>query len=1320
MVQKKSEGHKIFARLSWALFLCVSSYFSQAATLEWDRNPETNVIGYRVYVGRVSRLYDSVLDIGNQIITQVPTSPGTTYFAVTAYDSDGLESDFSEEVFYTMAGANRPPTAFGDAYATPKNTPLNVPASTGLLMNDVDPDGDALVALPLSAPLYGTATVNSDGSLFYTPPANFTGADYLEYVVFDGTDVSTEAGVVILVEESNSLPIARADTYSTLKNTALNVAVASGVLANDIDPDGDPLTVILLTAPSYGTVSLNANGSFLYTPGSNFVGTDTFGYRANDEVGGSNAIVSIIISNLPNAAPVAQADSYVATRNTPLNVAAASGVLANDTDSNGDPLTAVLVNSPTHGTLTLNANGSFNYSPDSNYTGNDSFRYRANDGTANSANAQVTITINPPPNVAPSAVPDTYSTAKNVKLTIASSAGVLANDTDTNGDSLTAALVTSPAHGTLSLSANGSFSYTPASGYSGTDSFSYRANDGTANSADAIVTITILNNAPIARVNSYSTTKNVALNVVSTSGVLANDSDADGDALTAALVSSPAYGTLTLNANGGFLYTPTTGYSGSDSFVYRASDGTATSNASVTITVNNTTPTAQGESYAVVKNTALSIAANAGVLVNDADANGDSLTAALVTAPAHGIVALNANGSFVYTPAANYTGSDTFVYRASDGSATANATVTLTIVNNAPVAQTDSYVTTMNTSLSAAAPGVLANDTDANSDSLTATLINSPAHGSLTLNANGSFLYTPVAGFTGTDTFGYRANDGSAVSGTALATITVNALPRTNTPPTPQPDAYVTTRNTPLNVSASAGVLMNDTDVDGSALTVTLLTTPTHGTITLNPSGSLYYVPTADFIGVDSFQYLASDGAASSSATVTITVDQEWANSPPAAQPDSYTITENTPLHVSWVSGVLANDLDVDGDSLTAILMTPPSHGSVNVNEDGAFVYTPTADFHGIDHFDYIAFDGTDLSVEAGVTITILQRPDSTNSPPAAQPENYYTSKNSPLIVPATSGVLLNDSDAEGDSLTAMLLISTIHGTLVLNPDGGFNYTPEADFTGTDSFVYQASDGTSGSPTRRVTITVSTMRFDTTACTACFSELDEVLAARSNAFAAVIAARRAVPTNATCPQYHVLVFRTLSRSLVTFHDTAANSALSLAAECVASELGEEFDSRAAYTAGLAPSKWTTQASNYINMGRQNLNLVRATADNVIRAKYFATAASTLIRVDRAVASGDLAPASLAEKTLACLLTDGGRPFQATLSFSGATFVFVDAAGTPLGAGTYNFTRTAYNEALLTLSFNTYAAGESSSFAMKFSRGRNRITGSTMRGYFLLQ
>ncbi|MCS7240994.1 MAG: cadherin-like domain-containing protein, partial [Candidatus Bipolaricaulota bacterium] len=185
--------------------------------------------------------------------------------------------------------------------------------------------------------------------------------------------------------------------------------------------------------------------------------------------------------------------------------------------------------------------------------------------------------------------------------------------------------------------------------------------------------------------------------------------------------------------------------------------------------VYNSHPTAQNDGYTTYKNTPLTVSAP-GVLANDSDPDWDALTAELVSGPTQGTLTLNPNGSFTYTPPANWTGTTTFTYRAKDtsGAYSNTATVTITVQNRAPTAQNESYTTYKNTPLNVGGPGVLANDSDPDGDALTAELVSGPAQGTLTLNPNGSFTYTPPANWTGTTTFTYRAKDTSgAYSNTA-------------------------------------------------------------------------------------------------------------------------------------------------------------------------------------------------------------------------------------------------------------------------------------------------------------------------------------------------------------------------------------------------------------------------------------------------------------------------------------------------------------------------------------------------------------------------
>lgn len=533
--------------------------------------------------------------------------------------------------------------------------------------------------------------------------------------------------------------------------------------------------------------AISADGTLTFTSATNAFGTATVTVQLHDNGGtsGGGADTSspqtFTISVTPvNDAPVANNDAYSISEDVLLTVTT-SGVLGNDSDVEGDVLTATVSTGPSHGLLTLNSDGAFSYTPDLNFNGTDSFTYTANDGTLDSNVATVTIEV-----LAVNDVPvgsgDAYSTNEDVSLNV-SAPGVLGNDTDADSDPLTASLVTGPANGVLIFHTDGSFLYTPNRDYYGSDQFSYTAGDGLSSSSTTVVSLYVapVNDEPIAANNAYSTNEGVALNV-SAPGLLGNDSDPDGDLLLARLVSGPANGSLMLNSDGPLTYTPNPGFNGPDSFTYSASDGALDSiPATVTIDVLpiNHAPIATFDSYSTSEDVALTIAAP-GVLGNDSDPDGDAVTANLVAGPGNGSLTLIADGSFVYTPNANFNGVDSFTYSASDGllnSAPVTVTIDVTAVNDAPIASADSYTVMQDSTLSVAAAGVLSNDSDVDGDSLAAILVTGTANGALTLNPDGSFVYSPDAGFAGADSFTYVASDGIAASTAVTVTIVVQANP---------------------------------------------------------------------------------------------------------------------------------------------------------------------------------------------------------------------------------------------------------------------------------------------------------------------------------------------------------------------------------------------------------------------------------------------------------------------------------------------------------------------------------------------------------------
>ncbi|WP_353176145.1 midcut-by-XrtH protein [Delftia acidovorans] len=372
---------------------------------------------------------------------------------------------------------------------------------------------------------------------------------------------------------------------SVLVPDAVKVALGGqgtgNVLANDADADG-PLAVTRFTyegqtvaagssrtVAGRGTLALQPNGAFTFQADAGYSGSYplVIGYATQT---GASSTLSISV----NRAPVAHSDTAATSAATPVTIA----VRSNDTDADGDSLTVTGVSQGAQGSVVIDAiTGNPVYAPNSGFSGNDSFTYTISDGNGGSATASVTVTVQAAPagNQPPVAVADSISVAEGSTATVlvGGSPSLLANDTDPDGNPLVAVLVTAPAHGTLTLNANGTFSYTHNGSETTSDSFTYRASDGQAmgNIATVSITVTPVNDAPVAVADQLMVATDIPLSI-SFATLLANDTDADGDSLTITLAHSPVNGSLALQA-GGVLFTPAAGYEGPASFLYDVSDG---------------------------------------------------------------------------------------------------------------------------------------------------------------------------------------------------------------------------------------------------------------------------------------------------------------------------------------------------------------------------------------------------------------------------------------------------------------------------------------------------------------------------------------------------------------------------------------------------------------------------------------------------------------------------------------------------------------------------------------------------------------------------
>ena len=659
---------------------------------------------------------------------------------------------------------------------------------------------------------------------------------------------------------TNVAPEPKADLATTKSNTAITIPNAL-LLANDVDLNNDPLTIIAVDNPSTqgGTVTFNATG-VIYTPKTNWSGTDTFKYTIKDPAGETGAAtVTVIVTNQTPDAVNDTADAVA-------GVAKTISVLSNDTDPEQANLTIRSVTQPSKGTAVISAS-TIIYTPAASATGTDTFSYTIADDKGATDTATVTVDISAA-NRAPTANKDTATTTVAKAVTI----NVIANDTDPEQNTLTVTNVSTPSKGTAVIS-NNQVVYTPRAGQIGEDTFTYTISDGKGNTAIGSVTVTI-NQAPVTIDDTATTTVNTPVTI----DVLANDSDPNStDVLRIIGGTLPANGTVRI-VNNKLVYTPRTGFVGTDSFTYTVTDDKGNrKTAKVTITVG-TAPNAN-KAPTAVRDTATTTAGNQviiNVLANDTDPENNTLTLLGGTYPRNGTVYKSGN-SAVYIPRTGFVGTDTFTYYITDGKGNYDTGIVTVTVNSgstnvAPVAVADTATTTSGPTLvKPVMIEVLKNDTDANGDTLSLVGGTNPVNGTVTKSGNNA-IYTPRLGFVGTDTFTYTVSDGKGKTARGTVSVTVKA----NTAPKAVADNASVVRNTtttsPKN-KVTINVLNNDSDPDGDTLSLLGGTNPTKGTV-IQSGNAAVYTPNNGATGTDTFTYRVSDGyGKTATATVTVTIN---------------------------------------------------------------------------------------------------------------------------------------------------------------------------------------------------------------------------------------------------------------------------------------------------------------------------------------------------------------------------------------------------------------------------------------------------------------
>jgi hypothetical protein len=465
------------------------------------------------------------------------------------------------------------------------------------------------------------------------------------------------------------------------------------------------------------------------------------------------------------------------------------------------------------------------------------------------------------------------------------------------------------------------------------------------------ITVTAVNDAPLAVENILTVDEDAAL---TSTDVIANDTDVDGDTLSLTAVSTDGTGTVAVNGLK-VDYTPAADFNGTETITYTVSDGALTTTGTFTITVTavNDAPLAVENILTVDEDAALT---STDVIANDTDVDGDTLSLTAVSTDGTGTVAVN--GLKVdYTPAADFNGTETITYTVSDGALTTTGTFTITVtaVNDAPLAVEN--ILTVDEDAALTSTDVIANDTDVDGDTLSLTAVSTDGTGTVAVNGL-KVDYTPAADFNGTETITYTVSDG-ALTTTGTFTITVTAV---NDAPLAVENILTVDEDAALT---STDVIANDTDVDGDTLSLTAVSTDGTGTVAVNGL-KVDYTPAADFNGTETITYTVSDGALTTTGTFTITVTA--VNDAPLAVNDTLTVDEDAAL---TSTDVIANDTDVDGDTLSLTAVSTDGTGTVAVN--GLKVdYTPAADFNGTETITYTVSDGIDIDATGTLTITVF------------------------------------------------------------------------------------------------------------------------------------------------------------------------------------------------------------------------------------------------------------------------------------------------------------------------------------------------------------
>ncbi|EPE6124019.1 tandem-95 repeat protein [Vibrio parahaemolyticus] len=1004
---------------------------------------ENNSNGYFVLVGNEVKLTQAGVDAVNNDELNLKD------LTISASVSDGVNPTANDSDSLIVNRVNDAPVAKDDIATTQEDTAVTI----DVLPNDSDVDGDKLSIQSASVPEAQGKVEIVDGKLVFTPAENFHGDAEITYTLTDGA-LTDQATVNVTVNAVNDTPVVESNLADqTLAEDFTPYTIDLNTAFSDVDNVDGELT-FSVSGNSNVLVSIE-NGIATISPTADWNGSEILTFKATDPSGES-------ISQTVNftVAPVADivADKATVVEDTPTIIK----VLGNDTFEGGDQVVSLDTNNgPANGTVSVNPDGSVTYTPNDNYHGTDSFTYIVTSGgVSESTTVNVDVT---PVNDAPVAKDDIATTQEDTAVTI----DVLPNDSDVDGDKLSIESASVPKEqGTVEV-VNGKLVFTPAENFNGDAEITYTVTDGAlTDQAKVTVTVNPVNDAPTIKVDAV---ESITEDAVSTDTVVATlevaDTDTPEDQLTVSLENN-SNGYFVLVGNEVKLTQAGVDAVNNDELNLKnltisasVSDGvnpTASDSDSLIVNRVNDAPTVEN---AIADQVLSEDFASYTIDLNDAFKDSDSALNFSVSGNSNVLVSIE-NGIATISPTADWNGSETLTFTATDPSGeSVSQTVNFTVAPVADIVADKATVVEDTPTIIK----VLGNDTfEGDGKVVSLDTNNGPANGTVSINPDGSVTYTPNDNYVGKDTFTYIVTSGGVSEST---TVEVNVTP-VNDAPVAKDDIATTQEDTAVTID----VLPNDTDIDGDTLRIDSASVPSdQGTVEI-VDGKLVFTPAENFNGDAEITYTVTDGELTDEAKVSVTVNP--VNDAPTIKVDAVeSITENAVSTDTVVATLTVRDTDTSEDQLTVSLENNSNGYFVLVGDEVKLTQA------GVDAVNNDELNLKDLTISASVSDGV--------NPTASDSDSLIVNRvnDAPTVENAIANQELSEdfatytidlNDAFKDSDSALnFSVSGNSNVLVSIENGIATISPTADWNGSETLTFTATDPSGESVSQRVDFTVA-------------------------------------------------------------------------------------------------------------------------------------------------------------------------------------------------------------------------------------------------------